>query len=218
MLEFTKDFRHEVIIPMGTTPLKGFLYIPEHAFALVLFVHGSGSSRFSPRNQYVADVLNQANLATLLFDLFTPDEEDFDVQTRALRFDLNFLAMRLKAATQWSSALFPNFNMGYFGSSTGGGAALIAAAQNENIKAVVSRGGRPDLTGDFLPLVKAPTLLLVGERDESVIMMNQSAQTKMHCLTHLDIIPGATHLFEEPGTLEEVARLAKNWFIKHLVH
>ncbi|RUQ84504.1 dienelactone hydrolase family protein [Legionella septentrionalis] len=203
---------------MGTTPLKGFLYIPEHAFALVLFVHGSGSSRFSPRNQYVADVLNQANLATLLFDLFTPDEEDFDVQTRALRFDLNFLAMRLKAATQWSSALFPNFNMGYFGSSTGGGAALIAAAQNENIKAVVSRGERPDLTGDFLPLVKAPTLLLVGERDESVIMMNQSAQAKMHCLTHLDIIPGATHLFEEPGTLEEVARLAKNWFIKHLVH
>jgi dienelactone hydrolase len=187
--------------------------------ALVLFVHGSGSSRHSPRNQFVAQTLNEAGLATLLFDLLTPAEESVDLYTREHRFDISLLAERLVYATKWAKQQkqTQDLRVGYFGSSTGGGAALVAAAElPEEVGAVVSRGGRPDLAGKALPKVKAPTLLIVGGEDHVVIDLNEQARAQMKCECKIDIVPGATHLFEEPGALEQVARLASDWFVGHI--
>lgn len=219
MSTFIVDTQHTVTIPSNNVQLDGILYIPKDARGLVLFVHGSGSSRFSIRNQHVARVLNEAKIATLLFDLFTPEEDEFDSRTNELRFNIEFLASRLIDATDWcvKSLTTHNLTIGYFGASTGGGAALVAAAKEATVvKAVVSRGGRPDLAGEYLPKVKAPTLLIVGGNDKAVIEMNKSAMLKMHCIKKIAIIPNATHLFEEPGTLDEVAHLAKMWFLQYL--
>lgn len=209
----------DVTIPCGAITLNGILEIPENATGIVLFAHGSGSSRFSKRNQYVAEKLNEAKLATLLFDLLTPEEEQVDEHTRHYRFDIPFLASRLLAATDWvlHSLQLKNLPLGYFGASTGGGAAIIAASKKPTeVRAVVSRGGRPDLAGDALFQIQVPTLLIVGGNDEPVISMNEEAFGKMKCEKQLKIIPGATHLFEEPGTLEEVAKIAKDFFLRHL--
>lgn len=208
-----------VRIPLEDILLEGNLTIPENAKGIVVFAHGSGSSRNSPRNRYVADVLNKYSLATLLTDLLSPDEEAIDLQTRHLRFDIPMLADRLVGIVQWTQdqEKIKNLNIGYFGSSTGGGAALIAAANLPNkIKAVVSRGGRPDLAGEFLSKVKAPALLIVGERDPDVIDLNEQAMAKLNDQSMLEIIPRATHLFEEAGALEEVAHMAAAWFEKYL--
>ncbi len=211
----------EILVRAGPVLLNGELTLPDNANGIVLFAHGSGSSRHSPRNQYVARVIRDSGVGTLLFDLLTRDEEKIDNYTREFRFDINLLARRLVAATNWlaegpeTSHLRP----GYFGASTGGGAALVAAAQlGEKIGAVVSRGGRPDLAGPALRHVKAPTLLIAGGLDGPVIRMNEDAYAQLRCERELKIIPGATHLFEEPGKLEEVARLAATWFVKHLQH
>lgn len=194
--------------------LEGNLLVPAGAPAIVLFAHGSGSSRFSSRNRYVAQVLRDGGLGTLLIDLLTASEEAVDERTRHLRFDIDLLARRLFDAAQWLDTPA----VGLFGASTGGGAALVAAAQLPGrIKAVVSRGGRPDLAGDALPRVKAPTLLIVGGHDEPVIELNEEAYGRMTCERKMEIVPGATHLFEEPGTLEQAARLARDWFVKYLV-
>jgi putative phosphoribosyl transferase len=209
----------EVKIQAGRAVLPGTLYIPEDAVALVLFAHGSGSSRHSPRNQFVARTLNDAGLATLLFDLLTQEEETIDLQTREHRFDIHLLAERLVHATKWAKQQPQtcDFRIGYFGSSTGGAAALVAAVDvPQDVGAVVSRGGRPDLASDALPKVQAPTLLIVGGNDDIVIELNEQARDRMHCEVKLEIIPGATHLFEEPGTLEKVANLASDWFVKHI--
>ena len=211
----TKD----VQISIGTLTLEGNLTVPLDACGLVLFAHGSGSSRFSPRNNQVARFLNDAGLATLLFDLLTAEEDIIDQQTRELRFNIPLLADRLVCATDWllEQANLQQFSFGYFGSSTGAAAALIAASKRpEVIKAVVSRGGRPDLAADFLAKVQSPTLLLVGELDDVVITLNREAQAQMQAETNLEIVPGATHLFEEPGTLEEVMELASEWFKQYL--
>lgn len=208
-----------VRLPAGHVSLEGNLSIPEQAKGLVVFAHGSGSSRHSPRNQYVARVLRNAELATLLFDLLTPDEEAEDLITGRLRFDIGLLARRLVGVTDWlqSNERTRRLRLGYFGASTGAAAALVAAAERADIAgAVVSRGGRPDLAGSFLERVKAPTLLIVGGQDFPVIDMNRKALAKLRVEKELAIIPGATHLFEEPGTLEEAARLATNWFIRYL--
>ncbi|MGQ3888945.1 dienelactone hydrolase family protein [Legionella sp. CNM-1927-20] len=211
------DKAKEITILTANTTLSGFLFVPKEALGLVLFVHGSGSSAHSVRNQFVASFLNQANLATLLFDLLTPHEEKIDNITRELRFNISFLVKRLIEVTRWSIKQFPSLNLGYFGASTGGAAALVAAAKEQNlIKAVVSRGGRPDLAGDFLSEVKAPTLLIVGGKDKVVIDLNQLALEHLTCTKQLEIVPGATHLFEEKGALPQVAELAKSWFITHL--
>ena len=198
--------------------LEGNLIIPSGATGVVLFAHGSGSSRFSARNRHVAEVLRtQGNLATLLIDLLTAEEELVDTRTAHLRFDIELLADRLVGTSEWLVREHPNLKIGLFGASTGGGAALVAAARvPDRIKAVVSRGGRPDLAGAALPHVKAPTLLIVGGDDTPVIQMNQEAYDRMTTLRKMIIIPGASHLFEEPGTLEEVARLATEWFKKYL--
>jgi putative phosphoribosyl transferase len=209
----------EVQVQAGRTVLPGNLHLPEGAEALVLFAHGSGSSRHSPRNQFVARALNDAGLATLLFDLLTQEEEIIDTQTRELRFNIHLLAERLDHATKWAKQQEEtgDFRIGYFGSSTGGAAALVAAADNpQDVGAVVSRGGRPDLAGEALPKVQAPTLLIVGGNDDIVIELNELARDRMRCEVKLEIIPGATHLFEEPGTLEKVATLASDWFAKHI--
>ena len=206
-------------IPSGQIKLEGELTIPVGASGLVLFAHGSGSSRHSPRNQFVARTIREAGVGTLLFDLLTQEEEAVDISTRHLRFDIGLLAERLIDATNWLKRETDTgyLRVGYFGSSTGGGAALVAAAAvGEEIGAVVSRGGRPDLAGDALPKVKSPTLLIVGGLDYPVITMNEDAYHQLRCEKELRIVPGATHLFEEPGTLEEVARLAADWFQKHL--
>jgi putative phosphoribosyl transferase len=211
----------EVQIHAGRAVLSGNLNIPENANALVLFAHGSGSSRHSPRNQFVARTLNDVGLATLLFDLLTQDEEEIDTQTRELRFNIHLLAKRLVHATKWAKQQEEtrDLRIGYFGSSTGGAAALVAAVDlPQYIGAVVSRGGRPDLAGEALPKVKAPTLLIVGGNDDIVIELNQQARDKMRCEVKLEIIPGATHLFEELGALEKVAQLASQWFSRHLTH
>ena len=208
----------EVQIPAGRAVLSGNLTIPENAMALVLFAHGSGSSRHSPRNQFVARTLNRAGLGTLLFDLLTPEEEALDIYTREHRFNISLLAERLVHATNWAGqqAQTRDLRIGYFGSSTGGAAALVAAAElPQNVGAVVSRGGRPDLAGDALPKVQAPTLLIVGDNDDIVIELNERARDQMRWEVKLEIIPGATHLFEEPGALEQVAKLASNWFSLH---
>src|SRR5438309_1877668 len=212
---------NEVEIQAGHAVLSGNLTIPDGAVALVLFAHGSGSSRHSPRNQFVARTLNDAGLATLLFDLLTSEEESVDVYTREHRFDIGLLAERLVYVTKWAKQQkqTKDFRIGYFGSSTGGGAALVAAAElPDDIGAVVSRGGRPDLAGGALPKMQAPTLLIVGGQDDIVIELNEQARDQMRCEVKLEIIPGATHLFEEPGALEQVAKLASDWFINHIAH
>jgi len=210
---------NEVQIHAGRAVLSGNLHIPKDAGALVLFAHGSGSSRHSPRNQFVARTLNEAGLATLLFDLLTPEEEAIDMQTREHRFNIRLLAERLVDATKWAKQQNQTSSLrtGYFGSSTGGAAALVAAVDApQDVDAVVSRGGRPDLAGEALPKVQAPTLLIVGGNDDIVIELNEQARDRMRCEVKLEIIPGATHLFEEPGTLEKVAKLASDWFVKHM--
>lgn len=214
-----KLYKADIEIPINSIYLNGILHIPENANGIVLFVHGSGSSRLSVRNQHVANVLNTANIATLLFDLLTPEEEEVDEFTREHRFNIELLASRLVAVTDWllQQPKTNHLSIGYFGASTGGGAALQAAAKKQSvIKAVVSRGGRPDLAGAALSQVKAPTLLIVGGHDEPVIEMNQSAMKEMHCIKKLEIVTGATHLFEEPGALDDVSKLAKDWFIQYL--
>ena len=209
----------EVEIPVGHVWLTGDLIIPAGARGVVLFAHGSGGSRNSPRNQFVAGVLREAGLGTLLFDLLTPQEELFDVQTAELRFDICLLAHRLKATTNWvlNDPRTKEMPVGYFGASTGGGAALVAAAElGDHVKAVVARGARPELAGSALPLVTAPTLLIVGELDYPIITVNRAALNQLRCEKSLRLVPGATHLFEEPGTLEAVGRLAADWFATHL--
>jgi putative phosphoribosyl transferase len=199
--------------------LEGTLAIPLGARGIVLFAHGSGSSRHSPRNRYVASALHQGELATLLVDLLTPSEEAVDMRTAHLRFDIELLASRLAGATDWllNQSETRRLRIGYFGASTGAGAALVAAAQRpESVAAVVSRGGRPDLAGPALARVQAPTLLIVGERDVPVIELNKQAAGHMQAETRIEIVPGASHLFEERGALEEVARLARGWFKRYL--
>jgi dienelactone hydrolase len=209
-----------VRVPAGAVTLEGNLVIPEGAKSIVLFAHGSGSSRHSPRNRYVAHLLNEARLATLMVDLLTPDEEAAERRTAHLRFDIGLLAERLVDATDWLNHQpdTRDLPVGYFGASTGAAAALVAAAARPQlVGAVVSRGGRPDLAGPALPLVRAPTLLIVGGNDVQVIELNRQALARLHSEKKLVIIPGATHLFEEPGALDEVARLARHWFERYLV-
>jgi putative phosphoribosyl transferase len=204
------------IAPLG---LSGDLVVPEHAKGIVLFAHGSGSGRHSPRNRYVADVLQQVGLGTLLLDLLTEAEERVDLENGHLRFDIDLLAMRLLDATDWlqQAPATRNMSIGYFGASTGAGAALVAAAERPAlIKAIVSRGGRPDLAGSALPRVKAPTFLIVGSEDRQVIELNRAALSTLRCVKKLSIVAGATHLFEEPGTLEQVAIQARDWFQRNL--
>src|SRR5437660_5130195 len=210
---------NQVQIQAGRAVLSGNLTLVDQKKALVLFAHGSGSSRHSPRNQFVARTLNNAGLATLLFDLLTPEEESIDARTAELRFNIGLLAERLVHAAKWAKQQEPTRDLrtGYFGSSTGGGAALVAAAEiPEDVGVVVSRGGRPDLADEALPKVQAPTLLIVGGNDDIVIELNEQARDRMRCEVKLEIIPGATHLFEEPGALEKVATLASDWFVAHL--
>src|SRR5213082_2144699 len=210
---------NEVRIPAGRATLAGNLSIPVNAAALVLFAHGSGSSRHSPRNQFVARTLNRAGLGTLLFDLLTPEEEALDIYTREHRFNIGLLAERLVHATKWARQQEEtrDLRIGYFGSSTGGAAALVAAAElPQDVGAVVSRGGRPDLAGDALPKVQAPTFLIVGGNDDIVIELNEMARDQMRCEVKLEIVSGATHLFEEPDALEKVAKLASDWFVNHI--
>ncbi len=210
---------NEISIDTGTVVLKGTFGLPKGAAAIVLFAHGSGSSRNSPRNRYVAQVLEAHGIGTLLFDLLTREEESIDQVSGEFRFNIPFLANRLIDVTRRLIER-PDANglrLGYFGASTGAAAALAAAAElKEVIGAVVSRGGRPDLAGNALSSVRAPTLLIVGGDDQPVIVMNRDALAKLRCEKKLVIVPGATHLFEEPGTLEEVARLAAEWFEQHL--
>jgi putative phosphoribosyl transferase len=207
-----------VQINIGNFSLEGSLKIPSHAKGIVLFAHGSGSSRHSPRNKFVAQFLQDGGIGTLLIDLLSLDEESEDARTGQLRFDIAFLAKRLAAVTDWllKNPATKAYKIGYFGASTGAAAALVAATEKpEVVKAVVSRGGRPDLAGPILHKVKAPTLLIVGGNDGPVIGMNEEAMSKLVCEKKLVIVPKATHLFEEPGTLEEVARLAREWFLKY---
>jgi dienelactone hydrolase len=211
----------QVMVTAGTAPtLEGTLAMPDGgASGIVLFAHGSGSSRHSPRNRYVAEQLREAGLGTLLMDLLTAEEEAVDLRTRHLRFDIGLLAERLAGITDWL-ATHPasrGLPVGLFGASTGGGAALVAAAMRPDaVEAVVSRGGRPDLAGEALPHVRAPTLLIVGEWDEEILALNRSAMARMRAPVALEIVPRATHLFEEPGALDVVAQLARAWFARHL--
>jgi putative phosphoribosyl transferase len=211
---------HAVRIPSDEAVLEGELSVPVGASGVVLFAHGSGSSRHSQRNQYVARRIREAHVGTLLFDLLTREEEAVDIHTRHLRFDIQLLARRLVDATNWIKRENDTWHLrvGYFGASTGGGAALVAAAEiGESVGAVVSRGGRPDLAGvEALQRVKSPTLLIIGEYDEPVIKMNEEAYAWLRCEKELKIVPNASHLFEEPGALEDVAQLAATWFQKHL--
>ncbi|HEY2810963.1 MAG TPA: dienelactone hydrolase family protein [Rhabdochlamydiaceae bacterium] len=203
-----------------STYLEGDLHIPRDAVGLVLFAHGSGSSRHSPRNRFVAAALNRGGLATLLLDLLTPEEERIDEPTGHLRFDIGFLTERLSLAAHWalSNKETKHLSLGFFGASTGAAAALCAAAKmGKSVKAVVSRGGRPDLAGSVLSQISTPTLLIVGGSDHPVISMNQEALARLQGVKEMVIVPGATHLFEEPGALEEVARLALEWFRTHLI-
>jgi putative phosphoribosyl transferase len=208
-----------VRVAAGPVTLEGNLSLPERARGIVLFAHGSGSSRHSPRNRYVAQVLNEAKLATLLVDLLTPDEEAVDLRTAHLRFDIGLLAGRLVGVTDWLTQ-YPDareLRIGYFGASTGAAAARVATAQRPDaVGAIVSRGGRPDLAGPALARVRAPTLLIVGGNDFEIIELNRRALDLLRCEKQLEIVPGATHLFEEPGALEEVARLAREWFERYL--
>jgi pimeloyl-ACP methyl ester carboxylesterase len=206
-------------IRAGDVTLAGFLEIPRHACGIVVFAHGSGSSRLSRRNNAVAAFLREAGLGTLLFDLLTADEERVDQYTREHRFDIPLLSRRLAGAVRWlaGDADAGKLPIGLFGSSTGAAAALIAASElPERVAAVVSRGGRADLAGDALSRVRAPTLLIVGGRDTEVLRLNRAAQEEMRCRSEVTVVPGATHLFEEPGTLDKVAALTRDWFVRHL--
>jgi putative phosphoribosyl transferase len=208
--------KKEVNISFQEITVKANLAIPANPEAFVIFSHGSGSSRHSPRNNYVADVLNKQNIATLLADLLTPDE-DADYENR---FNISLLSKRLAKVTEWAQQHYQlkDLPAGYFGASTGAASALRAAVQLDNhIKAIVSRGGRPDLTGNVLPLVKSPTLLIVGSFDTQAISLNYEAYNELTCKKEIVIVDGASHLFEEPGKLQEVAKLAANWFVKNLV-
>lgn len=208
-----------VNVEAGSVVLEGDLCVPAEARGVVLFAHGSGSSRLSPRNRYVAQRLNRSGLGTLLLDLLTPSEELIDLQTKQLRFDILLLARRLVGATDWllDRPDVRHLRLGYFGASTGAAAALVAAAERpQAVGAVVSRGGRPDLAGPALARVRAPTLLLVGGNDQAVIELNQQASELLRCDQRLVVVPGATHLFEEPGALDQVARLASEWFVRYL--
>lgn len=206
-------------IDLRSAMLEADVSLPGTARGLVLFAHGSGSSRFSPRNRQVAQQLNEAQLATVLADLLTPAEAAIDERTRQLRFDIRLLADRLVDLTDWLrvDTRTATLNIGYFGASTGAGAALVAAAQRpDTVRAVVSRGGRPDLAGQALARVRAPTLLIVGGNDAAVIDLNRQALALLRGEKHMAIVPGATHLFEEPGALGAVAALARDWFLSHL--
>jgi dienelactone hydrolase len=210
----------QVQIVIGSTYLSADLIMPTNAQGVVVFAHGSGSSRTSPRNRYVANVLHQAKYATLMLDLLTPEEELLDAQTQQLRFDMGLLTERLLGATDWiaQSGDTRHLEIGYFGASTGVGAALMAAAQRpQAIRVVVSRGGRPDLAGTFLGQVKAPILLIVGGKDIPVLALNQQVVEQMNTTVQLKIVPHATHLFEEPGALEKVAEFANQWFEQYLM-
>jgi putative phosphoribosyl transferase len=208
-----------VRVSMGRFSLEGNLILPERPAGLVLFAHGSGSSRHSPRNRHVAEVLNEANFATLLVDLLTDEEEALDLRTSQLRFDIDLLAERLTGAADWLLK-YPQtkeLRMGFFGASTGAAAALVAAAEcTETVGAVVSRGGRPDLAGPALTRVRTPTLLIVGGNDPEVVELNRHAFGQLRCDKRFVIVPGATHLFEEPGALDQVAALARDWFQRYL--
>jgi putative phosphoribosyl transferase len=210
-----------VLIPTDGAVLEGILSIPKAARAVVLFAHGSGSSRHSPRNRHVAEELNRVGFATLLTDLLTTDEEALDLRTRRLRFDIELLTRRVVGATDWliQNPEFRNLRIGYFGSSTGAAAALAAAAERPQfVGAVVSRGGRPDLAGAALPRVRAPTLLIVGGKDLEVITMNEKAAARFQVEYSLGLVANATHLFEEPGALDEVVRLTRGWFTRHFAY
>jgi len=209
-----------IYIPVGRDEIQGDLHIAQNTTAIVVFAHGSGSSRHSPRNKYVADVLNEAGFATLLIDLLTKDEELVDFQTGQYRFDIDLLADRLSTVTQWlrSQRATDRLHVGYFGASTGAAAALMAAAKHPDVvEAIVSRGGRPDLAGPWLMKVHAPTLLLVGSNDHVVIELNYQAAFQLKTEQRVEIIPGAGHLFEEPGALERVAARARDWFDERLI-
>jgi putative phosphoribosyl transferase len=208
----------EVVLELGSVRLQGNLAVPPSASAIVLFAHGSGSSRHSPRNRAVASELEDSGIGTLLFDLLTDEEEAVDARTAELRFDIQLLATRLLGATRWVEAAddLSELPIGYFGASTGAAAALVAAAEDRHVGAVVSRGGRPDLAQDALKRVVAPTLLIVGGADVPVIAMNEVALNQLRCEKRIDIVPGATHLFEEAGALERVSALARDWFIDKL--
>jgi pimeloyl-ACP methyl ester carboxylesterase len=208
----------DVRIRSGTVQLHGDLSIPAHAQGVVLFAHGSGSSRHSPRNQFVARMIREVGVGTLLFDLLTKEEEAIDKHSARLRFDIGLLAERLINATYWIKGELDYVRVGYFGASTGASAALVAAAElGDNVGAVVSRGGRPDLAGPALSRVRAATLLIVGGLDYPVIEMNEEALTRLRCEKELKIVPGATHMFQEPGTLERVSTFAAEWFHSHLL-
>lgn len=218
----TTTIRHSVPrpvqVPLDGVAMSGDLQLPAEARGLIVFVHGSGSSRFSVRNKYVAEKLNQCGLGTLLLDLLTQAEQELDEQTLQFRFDIPLLAKRSTLAARWamSQGDLQELPIGLFGASTGAAAALITAATlKHQIAAVVSRGGRPDLAEDALDEVEAPTLLIVGGEDHAVLELNERAARRMHCLNRLHIVPGATHLFEEPGALEQVATIAGDWFVEH---
>jgi putative phosphoribosyl transferase len=214
-----RDHVEQVELAAAGVELAGDLAVPPAAAGLVIFAHGSGSSRLSSRNRHVARLLNGAGLATLLFDLLTREEEAVDERTRELRFDIPLLSRRLAGAVDWAAgySLTRSLPVGLFGASTGAAAALICAAERRGrIRAVVSRGGRPDLAGEALPRVEAPTLLIMGGRDEVVVTLNQRAAAAMNNAPALAIVPGATHLFEEPGALDQVAQLAADWFKRWL--
>jgi len=208
----------EISIPVAKGSINGTLTMPLEARAVVIFAHGSGSSRFSPRNESVAADLQRANLGTLLMDLLTQAEESVDLYTREHRFDIALLAGRVALATDWiaDQAEFATLPIGYFGASTGAAAALVAAAEKPRVAAIVSRGGRPDLAGDSLAHVTAPTLLIVGGKDTEVLELNRQAAQQLRCENRIEIVHGAAHLFEEPGTLAQAAQLAREWFLSHL--
>lgn len=218
MATMTSSAKGEIHIPMGAFELEGEINVPAKALGVVLFAHGSGSSRHSRRNQFVARTLQWRGLGTCLFDLLTQAEEHAEQDTGHLRFDIQMLADRLLGVARFVHEQLPDKKIGFFGASTGGGAALVAATQAEfPIAAVVSRGGRPDLAGEALSLVTTPTLLLVGSADETVAQLNEQAFKQMeHCDREFKLIPGATHLFEEPGALDQVAELAAQWFMDHM--
>lgn len=215
----TPGTENECTITAGDVSLAGFLDVPADAPGIVVFAHGSGSSRFSRRNQAVAAFLREARLGTLLFDLLTSDEERVDVLTREHRFDIPLLSRRLADAVRWVAKQpeIGELPVGLFGSSTGAAAALIVAAElPERVAAVVSRGGRADMAGEFLRSVRAPTLLIVGGEDREVLRLNQAADDQLDCTSEVAVVPGATHLFEEPGALEQVSQLTRDWFLAHL--
>ena len=209
-----------VLVPANGVQIRGDLALPAQSRGLIIFAHGSGSGRLSPRNRFVAEVLHDGGLATLLLDLLTESEETVDQYTRQFRFDIDMLARRLEDAIAWAAAhndrRLQQAPVGLFGASTGAAAALIAAANRSEVRAVVSRGGRPDLAGEALSVVQAPTLLIVGSNDDVVLRLNREAMAQMHAPVQLEIIPGASHLFEEGDTLARAAIAARTWFLNHL--